>query len=623
MGGQLIVYRLALDDDSRSELETRKLHSDDPIYGTFTFDDSEIYYQVGLHYHGSPWNRPGSPRMFKLSFPGDHPLHGVKKFNISRYGSAQNEATAYYTIGRTGRPDAPSPHGDYRFVRWELFGADQGVMSHVETVDSSYLSRRFASDEDGLLLRANGKITFHIDDTWGLTRWAAFQYLGADRESYRWNWDLHTRTLEDDWPPLIALMKVMDVGQTPTGPAFDSAVKDIVDLEEWARVLAVRALNDDWDAIGIGNGQNGYLYYAPLEKRWKYLPWDMDHTFDVNRVNSAPLFPTADPGFSRLLGRPEFRRMYLQTFKSMLQTTWNSAWLAKVLDPTGAAGVGNGDSIKAFVTNRTALVQSSLGGNVTFRIRTSNGRDLVVSTPTATLDGDAPLEVKTILLNGDPLSGLTWTAPTAWRVVTPVESGINHLEFTAFDRDGTLVATAAMNVTSTYQWNAPAITSVTPANGGAAGGTPVVIAGSDFHEGVKVSFGTTAATSVEFVSATEIRAVTPAGFGQVDVTASNLDGKSGVKPAAFTFIGPKFIRGDADGDGLAKLNDVLAVLGYLFRQGSLDCLEAADANDDAAIDVSDAVRLLLALFAGAAPLPPPYPDVGSDPTPDGLGCASG
>src|SRR4030095_543582 len=82
IGGPLIVYRLALDDDSRAELESRKLHSDDPIHGPCALAASEIYYQVGLHYHGSPWNRPGSPRMFKLSFPGDRPLHGVKKFNI-------------------------------------------------------------------------------------------------------------------------------------------------------------------------------------------------------------------------------------------------------------------------------------------------------------------------------------------------------------------------------------------------------------------------------------------------------------------------------------------------------------------------------------------------------------
>ena len=62
------------------------------------------------------------------------------------------------------------------------------------------------------------------------------------------------------------------------------------------------------------------------------------------------------------------------------------------------------------------------------------------------------------------------------------------------------------------------------------------------------------------------------------------------------------------------------ILLYLFRDGALGCLEAADANDDGSIDVSDAVRVLLYLYAGRGPLPAPFPAADADPTPDGLGC---
>jgi len=44
-------------------------------------------------------------------------------------------------------------------------------------------------------------------------------------------------------------------------------------------------------------------------------------------------------------------------------------------------------------------------------------------------------------------------------------------------------------------------------------------------------------------------------------------------------------------------------------------------NDDAAINVGDAIYALSTLFTGGAPPPAPFPACGADPTADGLGCA--
>ena len=45
-----------------------------------------------------------------------------------------------------------------------------------------------------------------------------------------------------------------------------------------------------------------------------------------------------------------------------------------------------------------------------------------------------------------------------------------------------------------------------------------------------------------------------------------------------------------------------------------------DANDDGQPDVSDAVFLLRYLFSAGAPPPAPFPESGTDQTPDGLWC---
>ena len=61
-------------------------------------------------------------------------------------------------------------------------------------------------------------------------------------------------------------------------------------------------------------------------------------------------------------------------------------------------------------------------------------------------------------------------------------------------------------------------------------------------------------------------------------------------------------------------------LEYLFLGGAADCEDAADANDDGVVDVSDGIFILDFLFNGGRAPPPPYPSPGLDPSEDGLLC---
>ena len=85
-----------------------------------------------------------------------------------------------------------------------------------------------------------------------------------------------------------------------------------------------------------------------------------------------------------------------------------------------------------------------------------------------------------------------------------------------------------------------------------------------------------------------------------------------------------FIRGDSNDDALLDLSDAVVTLGYLFLgqwSGAKPiCLDAADANDDGGVDISDPIGLLQHLFVGGKAPPAPFPDAGLDPTEDGLGC---
>src|SRR6202042_120371 len=83
----------------------------------------------------------------------------------------------------------------------------------------------------------------------------------------------------------------------------------------------------------------------------------------------------------------------------------------------------------------------------------------------------------------------------------------------------------------------PTVSSVSPNNGPAAGGTAVTITGTNFAAGATVTFGATAATNVVVVSSTSITATTPAGSaGAVTVTVT-VNGQSGSLTNGFTYNG--------------------------------------------------------------------------------------
>ena len=60
-------------------------------------------------------------------------------------------------------------------------------------------------------------------------------------------------------------------------------------------------------------------------------------------------------------------------------------------------------------------------------------------------------------------------------------------------------------------------------------------------------------------------------------------------------------------------------LNFLFRGTVvLLCPDAADANDDGRVDISDPIWVITYLFLGDDPPPPPFPEPDQDPTDDSL-----
>jgi len=74
-----------------------------------------------------------------------------------------------------------------------------------------------------------------------------------------------------------------------------------------------------------------------------------------------------------------------------------------------------------------------------------------------------------------------------------------------------------------------------------------------------------------------------------------------------------FIRGDVGGDGAIDLSDAVALLLHLFSSANLDCREAGNSNADGSLDISDVIYLLTYMFSNTIPPSAPFPGCGSQP----------
>ncbi|MGW2639061.1 IPT/TIG domain-containing protein, partial [Streptomyces sp. NPDC001348] len=82
---------------------------------------------------------------------------------------------------------------------------------------------------------------------------------------------------------------------------------------------------------------------------------------------------------------------------------------------------------------------------------------------------------------------------------------------------------------------APVVSSVSPSQGPASGGTTVTVTGSGFTGATAVRFGAASATSFTVVSSTQITAVSPPGNGPVNVTVTTSQGTSS-QSVPFTYL---------------------------------------------------------------------------------------
>ncbi len=650
-------YRFVLNQPSQDYLATRRRHSNEMVDGTFIFGSSDVYYNAQLRFAGSPWLREANfNNSYSIKMPKDQPLHDRKKaFNLDEHGSDGRERISHYLM-RQSAGNTTLPYFDgFTLVRFQLNNVKDATFEALDKPNSQYISFWFPGADGGPFFEMDDRFSFNdsgdrTGNADGRVQYPPYGTTGGEnKENYRWFFSTRSDESADDFSRFQLLCRVMDEGVT-SNASFDTAVWSYLDVEEVLRVWAIEMNIDDWDTWGGRRGKNCYFYQSTADNLWRLVPWDLELTYgDVNAF-ALPASASSSYGnffteITRMINRPRIKRMYYGLLAEQVDAAtgfFHSGFLTpymQQLSGAGVGGTGNGTS-GGFIDQRASRIRTWIQGSVypqtRLSITTNGGNAFTTVEPAVGLEGNAPADIffLGVLRNGEvvdpaPPFELSTVNLTGWTVGDiPLAPGVNTIQVLGLGSKGDIVDSDTIQITSSVDWNPPAITGVEPSSG--PPGTAITVTGQDFHTGLRVFLGTTEATDVTFNEATDpshVRLTVPATLvpGPTTIKVRNLDAQesSGV---SFTVNAPpeEFIRGDANLDAIVDVSDAIKCVLHLFGGLPVTCLDALDADDSGDLNVTDPILLLNYVFkAGVAPAAP-FPANGPDPTAgDPLDCSQG
>ncbi|MCH8043940.1 MAG: lamin tail domain-containing protein [Planctomycetes bacterium] len=432
---------------------TVNLMSNDRIGLTVIYDESEIFYDVGIRLSGSERARPFTVRLsFNVRFNTEHLFRGVQRTialdRSESTGFGQQEALTHLVSAHVGM--IPSEYNDLINIITPRAAHTGGAELQLSRFTDTFLSSQFANGDDGMLFEyeliyfptsadAQGNKRPQPDGTRG----TSLRTLGSDKENYRQNYLIKNNRSRDDYSRLIEFLQVMALG----GSAFNNQIADVIDVDQWLRAFALTTISGAGDNFGSGAQHNAQFYVRPEDGRVLFFPHDLD----------AFLSPTLAlaPGsvLPKLIADRTRAHMYYGHVYDMLTTTYNQDYMRHFTENYGSLLPGqNFAGHLAFINQRSNFLLGQIN-NVArptdFAIITGSPLN-VGNAPSATVTGNGWIDVREIRLAGsDQPLDVVWTDADSWRVILPVAAGVNDLPFEAYDYQDLPVGSASITVVST------------------------------------------------------------------------------------------------------------------------------------------------------------------------------
>ncbi len=462
--------RIIMTRDDLSEQFTRtNFTSNERMKATVIWQESQVYYNVGVRLKGSGFSRGSSATGFNLHFAGDHLLFGEHDtVAIDRQGgpwgigASHREMTIKHIANRAG--NIPMMYDDVINLigpRDSLNGSAQLLTARYDDVflDSQYANGSAGTrykfeliyystltvdgDPESLKL-APGSMRAGVFPVRGID----LPYMGEDPNAYRWYYLIRNNRAQDDYSRIIALTDALRATGSDVGGTLDQMTQQVMDVDQWMRLFAFESLAGINDTFNQGLQHNLQLYVRPSDQRVLAFPWDMD--FALHQPTNMSIYGTGSR-LTRVINIPTNRRLFQQHLWDIIQTAYNEAYLDEWVHHLGTrAQQDNSSEILNYVHDRRTYVLGRLATQIPFEITTPNTDQLLVDTPYVDLQGKGWIDVREIRLmdQATPLN-VHWLDDERWQATVPLVPGTQTLEFQAIDLQGNLVGTAQATVTTT------------------------------------------------------------------------------------------------------------------------------------------------------------------------------
>lgn len=193
-----------------------------------------------------------------------------------------------------------------------------GLYLIIENIDKTFLKSKYGSaNNDGNLYKTDRGASVPLD------------WQGADKEAYKQQgMKLTTNENADDWSGFIDFVNFLN---NYNGSDFKDLFEKKFDIHSYLKALAVEKCVRSWDSYW-GGGNNYYLYNHP-DGKWRWIPWDMNETFQDIKVLSGTtalngyLIPTPQldkrPLLQKIFQYDEYKNEYLDYACDFIQTKFN------------------------------------------------------------------------------------------------------------------------------------------------------------------------------------------------------------------------------------------------------------------------------------------------------------
>ncbi len=377
------TYRIWLSNDVINAFRSRPNLSNELLDCTFVYNDTEVFYNVGLRYRGSPFIRSGSGRdprdryAYRLDFNPDQKFRGREEVNLdntegSNRGPLQERAS-YWFYKQMGLQ-----HSMQEFVRPIINGRSNGIYEDVQKIDGDYIAKWFPDDTEGYIHKIDDYFEYSADGTGFSNLDEGLKYDSSHpllKETYRWGFEKRSHRENDNWDNLFNLAVALNTQSS--SQAYEQKIESVIHPEHFAAVLALRHAVGDWDSYGYRRGKNNAFYYAPLEDKWYLLPWDIDFTLGSGDGSNTNLFSMSSgqfPEVYQFVNHGKYRQMYLDALEKLVNGPWQTSYgtsnppteFDKFLDDAANAlivdgqGSGRRDGIKQFVRSRRNYILTQI-----------------------------------------------------------------------------------------------------------------------------------------------------------------------------------------------------------------------------------------------------------------------